>query len=96
MKKLILVPILCLLALSFPPPIFADLSDGLVAFYPFNGNADDESGNNNNASVHGAALSSGVDGSEESAYYFDGINDYFRVPNSETLKSYGVNNQISL
>jgi hypothetical protein len=26
---------------------FADLKDGLVAYYPFNGNANDESGNGN-------------------------------------------------
>jgi hypothetical protein len=35
---------------------FADLGDGLVAYYPFNGNANDESGNGNNGTVSGAAL----------------------------------------
>jgi hypothetical protein len=32
--------------------------DGLVAWYPFNGNANDESGNGNNGTVNGATLSS--------------------------------------
>jgi hypothetical protein len=31
-------------------------SDGLVAWYPFNGNANDESGNGNNGTVNGAWL----------------------------------------
>ena len=35
---------------------FADLKDGLVAYYPFNGNANDESGNGNNGTVSGATL----------------------------------------
>ncbi|MBW2553558.1 MAG: hypothetical protein JRE20_05450 [Deltaproteobacteria bacterium] len=36
--------------------VYADLSDGLVAYYPFNGNADDESGNGNNGNVNGAIM----------------------------------------
>ena len=32
----------------------ADLNDGLIAYYPFNGNANDESGNNNHFTVRGA------------------------------------------
>ena len=33
------------------------MADGLVAFYPFNGNANDESGHGNNATVVGSTLS---------------------------------------
>jgi hypothetical protein len=33
-----------------------NLDSGLVAYYPFNGNANDESGNGNNGTVNGAAL----------------------------------------
>lgn len=33
---------------------FADLKDGLVADYPFNGNVNDESGNGNNGTLNGA------------------------------------------
>ena len=32
-------------------------ADGLVAWYPFNGNANDESGNGNDGNVIGATLS---------------------------------------
>ncbi len=33
----------------------ADLSDGLTAYYPFNGNANDESGNGNHGTLEGDA-----------------------------------------
>lgn len=45
-------------------------SDGLVAYYPFNGNANDESGNGHHATVNGAILSSDRDGNNEKAYEF--------------------------
>ena len=32
------------------------LAQGLVAYYPFNGNADDEAGGNNNGTVTGPTL----------------------------------------
>lgn len=52
-----------------------DLNSGLVAYYPFNGNANDESGNGINGTVTGATLSSDRFGIINKAYYFDGIND---------------------
>ena len=54
----------------------AGLGDGLVAHYPFNGNANDESGNGNHGTVYGAALVDDKDGNPDSAYGFDGIDDY--------------------
>ena len=45
---------------------------GLVAYYPFNGNANDESGNGNNGTVNGATLTTDRDGNANSAYDFDG------------------------
>jgi len=52
------------------------LSSGLIAYYPFNGNANDESGNGNDGAVYGASLTSDRDGNANSAYNFDGSNDY--------------------
>jgi hypothetical protein len=52
--------------------VLADLNDGLVAYYPFNGNAKDESGNGNDGTVHGATLTEDRFGNKESAYSFDG------------------------
>jgi hypothetical protein len=51
------------------------VSNGLVAHYPFNGNANDESGNGNHGTVHGAKLTQDRFGNPNSAYYFDGIDD---------------------
>ena len=53
-----------------------DLSAGLVAHYPFSGNADDHSGNENHLTVNGATLSEDRFGMTESAYSFDGADDY--------------------
>jgi len=50
-------------------------TNGLVAYYPFNGNANDESGNNNNGTVNGATLTTDRNGNSNSAYSFDGKND---------------------
>lgn len=54
-------------------------TDGLVAYYPFNGNANDESGNGNNGTVVGATLTNDKNNNENSAYLFDGINDYINI-----------------
>jgi len=35
---------------------YVNLKQGLMAYYPFNGNANDESGNNNNGTINGAIL----------------------------------------
>ena len=64
--------------------------DGLVAYYPFNGNADDESGNGNNGILSGAnvpAITTDRNDIPNSAYEFGGYYNYnwIRVPNSESL-----------
>ena len=48
----------------------ANLTKGLVAYYPFDGNAKDESGNGNDGEVLGALLSNDRFGKQKSAYYF--------------------------
>ncbi len=50
-------------------------NDGLVAYYPFNGNANDESGNGNDGMVDGATLTYDRFNNANSAYTFDGIDD---------------------
>ena len=45
---------------------------GLVAYYPFNGNARDESGNRNDGKVNGATLTTDRHGRSSSAVHFDG------------------------
>jgi len=65
-------------------------TDGLVAYYPFNGNANDESGNDHHGIVNGATLSEDRNGHDNSAYNFQvadwdaGNNggDYIYIPHS--------------
>ena len=59
----------------------AAIQDNLVAYYPFNGNANDESGNNNHGTVYGATLTEDRFGQQNRAYFFDGINDYIDIDN---------------
>ncbi|MFZ1532571.1 MAG: LamG-like jellyroll fold domain-containing protein [Chitinophagaceae bacterium] len=59
-------------------------STGLVAYYPFNGNANDESGNGNNGTVIGATLTTDRFGNANKAYSFTNPN-HIEVPNSNLL-----------
>ena len=64
----------------------ADLSDGLVAYYPFNGNANDESGNGNNGTIQGGAtFSEDRYGNPNGALSCDGIDDYVALPNESNF-----------
>jgi hypothetical protein len=55
-------------------------TSNLVAYYPFNGNADDESGNGNHGTVMGATLAEDRFGNLNSAYGFDGVDDHISYP----------------
>jgi hypothetical protein len=56
----------------------ANLQDGLVGYWPFCGNANDESGNGNNGTVNGATLAEDRFGNAGSAYSFDGVDDFIQ------------------
>lgn len=58
---------------------------GLVAYYPFNGNANDESGNGNHGTVNGATLATDRFGNSDSAYEFDGSTNYISITNNPTI-----------
>jgi hypothetical protein len=59
-----------------------NLAQGLVAHFPFNGNAMDESGNGNDGTVSGSSPVPDRFGAAGRAYSFDGIDDYIRVSGS--------------
>jgi hypothetical protein len=69
-----------------PATAIADLDDGLVAFYPFNGNANDESGNGHHGFIVGSTIELTTDryGESESAYWFDTFGDgnWMQIPHS--------------
>ncbi len=64
-----------------------DLQKGLVAYYPFNGNAMDKSGNDLHGNVLGAQLTEDRYGKANRAYSFDGIDDRIEVDNNELLEN---------
>jgi gliding motility-associated-like protein len=70
-----------------------NLNSGLLAYYPFNGNANDASGNGNNATFNNATLTNDRLGNPNSAYVFNGIDNFIQVPNSSSLNT---TNQISI
>ena len=51
-------------------------TQGLVAWYPFNGNARDESGSGFDGTAKGPVLTSDRFGKANSAYLFDGVDDF--------------------
>ena len=57
----------------------------LLAYYPFNGNAIDESGNGNDGNVFGAVLANDRFNNPNSAYSFDGVDDYISLPSDFDL-----------
>ena len=68
----------------------ANLQTGLVGYWPFCGNANDESGNGNNGTVNGATLTTDRFGNPNSAYSFDSVDDYLTIDsNNNQLDLYG-------
>jgi len=63
----------------------AFITNGLVAYYPFNGNANDESGNINHGIVNGATLATDRFGVANRAYYFAGDGSHILVQDSDSL-----------
>lgn len=57
-----------------------------IAYFPFSGNADDASSNNNNGLIHGAVLTTDRFGNPNYAYHFDGIDDYINFGSDNSLK----------
>ena len=65
-----------------------NLQTGLVGYWPFCGNANDESGNGNNGTVTGAILTTDRFGNANSAYNFgQNIQDYIILPPSNNYEN---------
>jgi hypothetical protein len=61
-------------------------TNGLVGYWPFNGNANDASGNGNNGTVNGATLTTDRFGQTNKAYDFNGTNNRITIPHSNSLQ----------
>jgi PKD repeat protein len=78
-----LLPLMLFISCSIAAQV--NLTKGLVAYYPFNGNDKDQSGNNNSPVFNNAKLTTDRFGNKNSAYYFNGENSYIRIKNSKSL-----------
>lgn len=83
MKKFFTIAILALTVNAF-----AQIpTNGLVGYWPFNGNANDESGNGNNGTVVGATLTSDRFGNTNSAYSFNGTSNLIDIGVFNTMNA---------
>ena len=57
------------------------ISNGLIAYYPFTGNANDSSGFGNNGIVQAANLTTDRNNLANAAYSFNGTSSYIDIPN---------------
>ncbi len=76
MKKLLFVLLILIVATSYAQVPSYVPTNGLVAYYPFNGNANDASGNGNNGTVNGATLTTDRFGNINSTYLFKNKTDF--------------------
>ncbi len=87
-KNYLTIIILLITSLTFSQNIPDYVSkNGLVGWWPFNGNANDESGKGNNGNVVGAKLTSDRKGNQNSAYDFDG-SSYIDCGSDNSLNFY--------
>lgn len=80
--KIRFVTLLALVALNAGAQ--TSLTNSLVAYYPFDGNANDASGNGYNGTVYGATLAPDRFGNPNQAYHFDGNSRIF-IANSDLV-----------
>jgi len=67
-----------------------------LAFYPFKGNANDESGSGYNGTVHGASLTVDRFGNSNGAYSFNGVNNYIDISYSDLQPGVLFQNSFSI
>ncbi|MFY0690209.1 MAG: cadherin domain-containing protein [Cyclobacteriaceae bacterium] len=67
--------------------VYASKSEGLVAYYPLDGNANDSTGNGNDGTVYNAVDSTDRFGMADNAYYFDGVDDYIDMGNVNDMST---------
>ena len=76
MKKIVFLSIAFILS---SVSVYAGINDGLVAYYPLDGNANDASGNGYNGTIYGNPPQF-ITGKIGSAMKFDGVDDYVSLP----------------
>lgn len=67
--------------------------EGLIAYYPFNGNAQNVINFENNGLVEGAILSSDINISQNKAYLFNGMDNVIRINHNDI---FNLNNEFTI
>jgi hypothetical protein len=83
------------LTLAAPPLPSYVPRGGLVGWWPFDCNADDQSGNSNHGVVSGATSAADRNGGNNKAYSFDGVDDYIVVDWTNSLAELDTRNQFT-
>jgi hypothetical protein len=86
MRSLLLVLLFC----STKAIAQVDLAKGLMAYYPFNNNAYDSSGNGNDPTMEKVSYAADRFGNPLSACSFNGKSQYIRIPDHPTLNFKGA------
>lgn len=84
-RNLTLVIVLLITSINYAQLPFYVTTNNLVGWWPFNGNANDESGNGNNGTVNGAIMATDRFGNTNNSFSFDGIDDFIEVDINTTL-----------
>jgi hypothetical protein len=85
MKKILMLSTLLTNLISFSQvPSFVP-SDSLIGWWPFNGNANDESGNNNHGEIFNTSLAEDRFGNQNACYEFD-VNKYISVSDNNFFR----------
>lgn len=94
MKKLgVLLGIFLIL---FSSNILADFEENVIAYYPFDNNASDMSGNSNDGTIYGSTLITTGQKLGDGAYNFDGSNDYITTPSITLGSAFSISVWINL
>jgi hypothetical protein len=88
-KRAFVVALILFIGISLKAQETIITKRGLVAYYPFNGNANDESGNNNNGKISGATFIADKIGRPTKALYFDGMDNCVEIPYSPAINITG-------
>jgi hypothetical protein len=95
--KSALFGILTITALAVQIQAQSFLTNGLVAYYPFNGNTIDASGNANNLTNYGATPCPDRFGNANHAFYFNGMSNHMSsAPNDSALPIGAADRTLSL
>lgn len=76
----VIVAAAALLTITLQTGAQTSVTNGLIAYYPFRGSTHDDSGFRNEATIHGASLTTDRFGRPDGAFEFSGTNSYISAP----------------